>query len=269
MKKYPIACVSFFNSKPLIDPLVGRPEVDVIFEVPSGLLSHIESGRALAGLLPIVDFQHAKTDLLLTPAGIIGSDGPTLTVCVFSKVPPEQITTLYGDTDSHTSVILGQVILREVFNARPTMVPLSQKKESEPQAILLIGDKVVTAAPDRDVYKYHLDLGEQWKKLTGLPFVFACWMIRADTPPADASAIVRLLTEAQQQGARITEDLLDRYAAQSHWPRDLARRYYTEYLQYQITDRYRAGIAKFYELAASHGLLHTHREIKFSEAPGF
>lgn len=266
MNKHTVACVSFLNSKPLIEPLVGHPEVEVLFEVPSGLLAHIESGRAQAGLLPIVDFQHAQTDLLLTPAGIIGCDGPTLTVCVFSKVPPEKIHTLYGDTDSHTSVILGQVILREVFGAKPVMVPLSQKKEAEPEAILLIGDKVVTAAPDPEKYTYHLDLGEQWKKLTGLAFVFACWMIRADVPPAEAQSLVRLLTQAQKTGEKMTEALLDRYAAQSRWPRDLARRYFTEYLRYEITPRHRQGIAKFYELAAKHGLLNVHRDIKFVDA---
>jgi len=43
-----IGCVSFLNSKPLIDPLVsaraGRADVDVHFAVPSQLLGLLQTG---------------------------------------------------------------------------------------------------------------------------------------------------------------------------------------------------------------------------------
>ena len=109
-------------------------------------------------------------------------------------------TFYFGDTDSHTSVILAQLILRERFNVSPPLLPLSAARTAAdlPEAMLLIGDKVVNAAPDAAAYPHQLDLGEQWKLLTGLPFVFAMWMIRQDAAategPACTQSIIRSLS---------------------------------------------------------------------------
>ena len=59
--------------------------------------------------------------------------------------------------------------------------------------------------------------------------------------------------------------LLDRYCAEKQWPRDLARRYFTEYLRYAPDQRSRAGIARFYELANRHGLLDIRRSTRYLE----
>jgi chorismate dehydratase len=260
-----LACVSFLNSKPLIEALAGRPDLDIRLAVPSELLGIIERGEADTGLLSIVDYQLSKCDLLLVPAGAIGCDGPTLTVRLFSKVPARQITDVHGDTDSHTSVILAQVILREAYGVAARVLPLTAHPEDSPdgpQAMLLIGDKVVNAAPDGDVYKYQLDLGEEWKRLTGLPFVFACWMMRADAVDLE---LADGLAWAQKEGAKMTEALLDKYAADKHWPRDLARRYFTEYLRYEVTPRGRMGIERFFELAGKCGLLDVKRKVRYLE----
>ena len=264
-----LGCVSFLNSKPLIEPLVGNPAVRVHFAVPSLLLPLIESGTVTAGLMSVVDFQAAATKLLLLPAGMIGCDGPTLTVRVYSRVPPGRITALHGDTDSHTSVILAQVILRERFGIAPPLVPLGAAKGGEnlPESMILIGDKVVNASPDPAHYPHQLDLGEQWKLLTGLPFIFAMWMIREDRAAAEGAAIGRLLSGGRRAGAAMTEQLLDRYADETGWPRDLARRYFTEYLRYEVTAGAREGLARFFQLAQKHSLLECRRSIEYLEIP--
>ncbi len=261
-----IACVSFLNSKPLIDPLVGRDNVQVQFAVPSKLLDLIEDGAVSAALLSAVDFQFSTHDLLLIPAGMIGCDGPTLTVRIFSKVPPSQIKTLHGDTDSHTSIMLAQVLLRERYGITPAVEPFktdhANAAKVTPETMLLIGDKVVNAAPDPRDYPYQLDLGEEWKHLTGLPFVFAMWMMRKDKISTD---LARLLADAQQRGSAMTDELLDRHCADHGWPRDLARRYFTEYLRYKVTPRDRQGLAQFFKLAATLGILTIRRPIEYLE----
>ncbi|MGN6366864.1 MAG: menaquinone biosynthetic enzyme MqnA/MqnD family protein, partial [Phycisphaerae bacterium] len=192
-KVHRVGCVSFLNSKPLIDPLVGRADVAVHFAVPSQLMGLVEGGVVSTALMSVVDYQLCAQDLILVPAGMIGCDGPTLTVRIFSRVPAERIRVLYGDADSHTSVMLAQVILWKRYGVRVEMRAWSaenQESSSKNQegggaeALLLIGDKVVNAAPDGGVYRYQLDLGEEWKKLTGLPFVFALWMMRREEADA-------------------------------------------------------------------------------------
>ena len=74
---YQIACVSFLNSKPLIDPLLDNANIHVHFAVPSQLMALIESKTVSAALLSAVDYQLCRDDLLLVPAGMIGCDSPT------------------------------------------------------------------------------------------------------------------------------------------------------------------------------------------------
>ncbi len=134
--------------------------------------------------------------------------------------------------------------------------------------MLLIGDKVVNASPEEAEYPHQLDLGEEWKKLTGLPFVFAMWMIRRDRAAAEGAAIGRILEAARREGSERTEEIIDRHAAAKGWPRELARRYFTEFLRYEVTAEARAGLERFFELAARHGLLELRRRTAYLEVGG-
>ena len=261
-----LGCVSFLNSKPLIDSLVNRPDVHVHFAVPSQLLSLVENDICSTALMSVVDFQTSRVPLMLLPAGMIGSDGPTLTVRVYSRVRPGSIRMLHGDTDSHTSILLAQVILRERYGVHPAVVPLDTGT-AQPESLLLIGDKVVTASPDAALYPYQLDLGEEWKKLTGLPFVFAMWMMRKDRALVEGTQVARLLDNARRAGADVTDHLLDRYADEKGWPRELARQYLTKNLCFEVTPAARAGLSRFFDLAQRLELLPANRQIEYFESP--
>ncbi|MGC8623663.1 MAG: menaquinone biosynthetic enzyme MqnA/MqnD family protein [Phycisphaerae bacterium] len=265
-KRFVVGCVSYLNSKPLIDPLVDRPDVEVHFAVPARLVDLMAARQVDAALMPIVDYQNCPVPVVLSPGGAICCDGPTLTVRIFSKVPLTKTQKLYADTDSHSSVILAQIVLRELHNRQPEVIVTNmyQTPPAEAKTLLLIGDKVVNGAPPDAQYPYQLDLGEQWKVLTGLPFVFAMWMMPADRANVELAA---LLAGARQRGGEITEHLVAKYAEEKHWPPELARRYFTEYLQYAVTPRCRLGIEKFFELAGKHQLLRVHRAIRYMDAP--
>lgn len=259
-----VGCVSYLNSKPLIEPLVGRSDIDVEFAVPSALSGLLAAGAVDTALLPIVDYQTCPLELLLVPAGCIGCHGHTLTVRIFSRVPPDEITRLFADTDSHTSVILAQVILRQFYHSAPEILPLPLS-QGDPvwdnmESVLLIGDKVINAAPPPGHYPWQLDLGDQWARNTHLPFVFAMWMMPASHPDA---GLARLLAEARQAGDGMTDELVARYAQPRGWPPDLLHRYYRHYLDYQVKPASRQGIERFYELASAHNLLAVHRPIRY------
>ena len=44
----------------------------------------------------------------------------------------------------------------------------------------------------------------------------------------------------------MTEELVGRYAAERGWPGDLPRRYFTEYLRYEVTDRAKGGAGEVF-----------------------
>ena len=245
-----IGSVSFLNAKPLIYGLENDPSVELSLEVPSALLDGMRQSRYDVALLPVIDYQRMEGLRLLTSGGI-GCDGPTLTVRIFSRVPIDQIRTLACDTDSHTSVALARVLFAETYGFVPEMLPLSSFDGSDFRAAkLLIGDKVVCEEP-KDL-PHQLDLGEAWKRLTGLPFVFAAWMAREGV---DLGDLPLQLSRAKRDGLANVDHIIARDASARGWPADVARRYLTKYLQFDIGPRQLAAIERFHSLAFAHHVL--------------
>jgi chorismate dehydratase len=243
-----LGSVSFLNAKPLIYGLEEDSSVDLSLEVPSALLDGMRAGRYDVALLPVIDYQRADGLRLLTSGGI-GCDGPTFTVRIFSGVPIERIRTLACDTDSHTSVALARVLFAETYGFIPEMFPLSASGLTDSStAKLLIGDKVVSEEP-RDL-PYQLDLGEAWKRLTGMPFVFAVWMAREGVNLADLR-----LSRAKAEGLANVDRIIAREAGPRRWPPEVARRYLTEYLRFDVGAQQLRAIKRFHELAHRHGIL--------------
>ena len=217
-----LGVVSFLNSRPLIEGLADDPRVSLRFAVPSALPGLLQEGEVDAALIPVIDLASSAGRWQRVSDACIGSDGRTLTVRVFSKVPPEQMEVLHVDPDSHTSVALARLIWANVY-CRPLriepIVPVDQLRDCE--SVLLIGDKVVTTP--MPWFDYHVDLGDAWKKWTGLPFVFAVWATNHNQPEAQVpratgslpASGTRLVTEGNLPGslAQITARMPSRVRA--------------------------------------------------------
>ncbi len=242
-----VGSVSYLNTKPLVYGLDSSPHIQLFLDVPSRLLEGLRQSRFDVALLPIIDYQRMP-GLCLLPGACIGCNGPVLTVRIFSQVPIGQITTLACDTDSHTSVALARIILAEQYRLKPEFVDLSDGRT--PQSLLLIGDKVVCRPPLN--YPYELDLGQAWKTLTGLPFVFAAWVARRGVDLAD---LPRQLSSAKRSGLAHVSDIVTCFALPLGWPSDLAVEYLTTYLRYDLAAPELQAIGLFHRLAARYGLV--------------
>jgi chorismate dehydratase len=263
-----IGCVGYLNAKPLIEGLDALSPTQVRLDVPSRLASQLESGEVDLSLCPVIDYFRSTTPLQIVPVGGIGCLGPTLTVRLYSKLPYEQITRVHTDRDSHTSVALLRVILSERYHASPEVVPLDTDgpitwpdhprgkvdaaRTPTPQAVLLIGDKVVTNHPPQGVYAHELDLGEAWHDLTGLPFVFAVWMARQGTDLGNLPATLR---DLRITNAKRIKSIAMRYAPQLGWPPDLADRYLQHHMRYEIGRPQLDAIERFGAMAYTLGLI--------------
>jgi chorismate dehydratase len=247
VKTLRLGSVSYLNAKPLIYGLEQYDDLELALDVPSRLLEDLEGDFVDIALLPVIDYQRMD-GLVIVPSGGIGSDGETLTVRNFSKSPIEQITTLACDTDSHTSVALARIILAERFSSRPEFVPLNMANTHE--ARLLIGDKVITDEPKE--FHHQLDLGQAWRELTGMPFVFAVWIAREGV---DLRDLPQRLERAKREGLAHIDPIIELHALSRGWPADVARRYLTHHLQFDVGSREQQGIRLFHELAAKHELI--------------
>lgn len=256
-----IAAVGYLNTAPLIEGLGAWEGAEVIRAVPARIAPMLADGSADIGLASVVDFARAQGGLVMIPSGMIGCDGPTLTVRLFSSVPIGEIETVYADTDSHTSVVLCDLLLRERHGVRAAFVNFDVREQTDhdtgwPETLLMIGDKVVTGSPPAVRYPHQIDLGRAWYDTTGLPFVYAAWMTRAeraDDPRIRAAAAMLERTRLRNR-ARLDRIVTDRARA-SGWPEDLARRYIGQLLRFEPDARAREGVARFLDMAATHDLL--------------
>jgi len=274
-----IGYVKYLNTLPLVAGLESSRELRLHPGAPAMLASMLRAGEVDVALASIVDFaldqvdaspgaapasRRAPVELTLLPVGMIGCDGPTLTVRLYSRTPFDRVTHLACDVDSHTSVILARVILSRVFGARPvleTFDAASLGDSAWPDAVLLIGDKVVNGAPPAGTYTHELDLGLAWKELTGLPFVYAMWMARAadlreGSSRREAIRAAAILLERQRRRNLLRLDwIVDRFTPERGWPPELARRYVKDYLRYEPTEESMAAIQRFFDEAAEIGAL--------------
>jgi len=244
-----LGSVSFVNARPLIYGLDALPDVHLTLDVPANLLDGLRASRFDLALLPVIDYQRME-GLAILPAGGIGSDGHTLTVRIFSRTPIDQIKTLACDPDSHTSVALARIVLSRAYNLRPEFIELRRDDAVSHDAQLLIGDKVICEEPHG--YPHQLDLGEAWKDLTGMAFVFAAWMGPAEMISAFADETLR---RAKRDGLAHVDDIVQQYAVPRGWPADVAREYLTRYLQFDIGERQLEAIGTFHRFAAEEGII--------------
>jgi chorismate dehydratase len=272
MEPVRIAAVRYLNTAPLVEGLDTCEGITLLPVVPSRIADLVRAGEADIGLVSIVDAVREGPELALIPAGMIGCDGPTLTVRVFSSVPLASITHLHADTDSHTSVALARLILAKRFGISPPVIDFDVRErvtrggasaptpdrieDAWPDSVLLIGDKVVTDRPPASRYPHELDLGEAWKELTGLPFVYAMWMCRAaDADSARITTAATLLDRQRRHNLTRLEWIVSTRAPAARWPLDQARHYLGHLLRYQVGPREREAVTRFLGDAAHLGLL--------------
>lgn len=267
-----LGVVSFLNTVPLIDGLERLAEVELLCSVPSLLIDQLLADEVDVALCSSIDYVRSPDPLVIVPAGQLGSCGPTLTVRLYSKTPVEAVEQVHCDTDSHTSVALLRILLQEQYGVAPALIDYHAREHLSghqsvdwPDAMLLIGDKVVTDSPPAVRYPHQLDLGEAWFQLTGLPFVFAAWMARQAADSAQLTMACAVLDRQRRYNALHMDRLLRERAPQHGWPVDLARDYLTKHLEFDFDERSRAALKLFFDKALEHGLVPAGRAIRFPD----
>jgi len=238
-----IGCVQYLNSKPLIHGYEGP----VIFDHPSGLARDLIAGQLDVALVPTFEALRTPHYTLANDVGI-ACDGAVYSVFLAYRGPLTELRRVALDPASLTSVHLLQVLLREYHGLRPELLPLSAFPQ-EADAALIIGNQAIEfRQQDKDGYQI-LDLGEEWKRCTGLPFVFAPWLMRPDLP--HAAEVAGDLRALKDYGLAHLDEIIEAE------PRDPAftRRYLTEHIRFKLGEPEKAGIAKYRELLAKHGFI--------------
>jgi chorismate dehydratase len=247
--------VSYLNAKPLYHRLTEfAPGIVLEMDLPSRLADRLERGELDVALIPSVEYlRGAGRGYQILPGFAIAARGAVRSVKLFSRVPLDRIGRLALDAGSRTSQVLARVWLDACHGVRPGRIELLPMgvpmQESTADAVLLIGDRAMKV-PD-DGFHAVVDLAEAWQGLTGLPFVFALWVVRAGV---DLGALPEALERSRADGLAHADEL-----AATHGPGlglDVATcyDYLTRVLSYELGEREIAGLGRFAALSAAMGL---------------
>lgn len=250
-----IACVRYFNTAPLVEGLSRLDGVSLVFVPPARIAPMLVGGEADVGLASMIDsVQPPGLDVL--GAGIIGSDGPTHTVRLYSRVPIDRIRRLHADPESHSSVALARVLLRRVHGITPEIVAMPPEADAEaPEAMVLIGDKVALRPPPASIYVHGMDLGEAWREWTGLPFVYAAWMASPSASDDAVTLAASILDRQRRRNSMRLDWIVSRRAPEAGWDVREARRYAGELLRYDLGEPERRAAQRFIDEAADLGIV--------------
>jgi chorismate dehydratase len=259
-----IGSVPYLNAVPLTWALhkIGFRGT-LVFGTPAQLSRWLEGGKIDAGLVPIAEYLRGVGGGIV--AGVaLASDGAVRSVLLVSKVPTFQIETIAVDRGSRSSVMLLKVLMAERYGNIPVLFPMEPDLEamlSIADAALLIGDAALLAQvnPRWQV----TDLGQEWKELTGLPFVFAAWVLREGCAESE---LANWLIKAKVEGLKNLEAIVAEESQRRNLDENLVRYYLTECIRYDLTEVHIESIQTFNRLCVKHRLLPGIRNIRLIES---
>lgn len=182
--KVKISAVSYLNTRPFVYGLqTAASQLNYVLELnpPSICSEKLVSGRIDVGLIPVAKIPEVENARIISNY-CIGADGPVKSVLLLSRVPLEQIKTIYLDFESRTSVRLAQLLAHHFWHIQvewKALKPAHLNQLDRLESTVLIGDKTFDVANN---FPLQWDLAEEWIHYTGLPFVFAAWVANKALP---------------------------------------------------------------------------------------
>ena len=254
-----IGCVKYLNAHPLIRGWPG--EVD--FDHPSTLCKRLADGELDVALVSSFEFLRNPIYRIVDDVSI-SSDGPVYSVVVAHQGDISEIQEIELDPASQTAVNLLRCLLAELglspglTRCSTGVLPVGQagvspagaKRISRERARLLIGDQAIAFRQSHGDELEFWDLGEQWKNLVELPFVYALWLIRPEF--RDTKRVAQRLRALRNKNLSNLDQLI---AAENGFDSQFCSRYYREHLRFGFGEKEKQGLRTFADLCAKHGLL--------------
>jgi chorismate dehydratase len=260
-----LASVAYVNAEPLTRGFEKGPFRDP-FEVrrvpPAAIPALLRSGEADIGLIPSIEYQRME-GLEILPHLCIGSKRRARSVYLASRTPLESIRSVALDRNSRTSAALARIVLahrgiREV--AWGECAPSLEEMLQDHDAALLIGDAALQADTRGLLVT---DLAAAWHAMTGLPFVFAVWAVRAGTPLPEG---LRPFLESRRIGLAAIPQIAREAAARLRLEAGVIEEYLRVNIHYHLGTEETRALHLFYRQAVELGLLAGLRPVRMFDA---
>lgn len=221
---------------------------------------------------PSSSFEYGRNwrEYVLLPGFSISSRGPVQSVLLFAPGPLEALEgkEIAITGESATSVNLLKILLQEYvgLGEAKVAVPEGPVEGMLPERpALLIGDRALRASLQVPPGVRIFDLGELWFRFTGLPFVFALWILRRQAASERPEAVRTLLAQLSESRRRALASLADLAAdaPERLWLGKERLEAYWRCMSYDLGPAHLEGLRLFFRLSVKHGLLPQEPEIAF------
>jgi chorismate dehydratase len=252
-----LGVVPYLNVAPIIHGLRGDARFELVPEVPSLLSESLHRGDVDLGMIPTIEYPgHGYA---IVPGIAIASRGAVRSVRLFHRGPVEAIRRVALDTSSRTSAALVRILLRERLGRDPEYVDMGPDLGAmleAADAALVIGDPALDHEDDAPT----LDLGAEWRALTGLPFVFAFWAGRPDAlGPEDVAALQASL----RAGMAAIPEIAAAYPRRAPGRQGDNEAYLRDSIVFDLGPAERAGLEEFYRRARALDIIREVPELVF------
>ena len=241
-KKIKVSAVSYLNTLPFLNGINSSDAIDwmdLSLDIPSDCAKKLLSGEVDLGLVPVAILPQLKSYHIITDY-CIGAEGVVDSVTLFSDVSLDEIESVYLDYQSRTSVNLVQLLAEKHWNITPEWIQASEGFENKiegKKAGVIIGDRTFSLSKE---YQFKYDLSEEWFKLTGMPFVFACWVSNKELPPL----FIQKFNEALSYGVKNISEVITDYN-ETNISKNQLEFYLTKNISYLFDDNKKKALDTF------------------------
>jgi chorismate dehydratase len=230
--------------------------------VPACLNSLLASGDIDVCPSSSIAFSTHAEQFLIIPEISISSNGPVLSVLLFSTTPIEELggKTILLSSESATSVNLLKILLKIRYGCDCSYQATNQVDPGDlhgASALLLIGDSALRASmmlPNMFVY----DLGDLWSGWTGEPFVFALWLTTRTAFQNHGDELNRLFHQlccAKVYAKEHLEQIVEVSPERNWMGPELLLEYWRNNICYDLTEHHLDGLKRYFRLAVEAGLI--------------
>ena len=250
--------VRYINCEPVYYALeqgIVSADCEIQDGTPAELNERLRVGRLDVSVISVMEAALRPEAYRLLPGLAIACDGAVESVVLASTRPVEELHDLPVALSRHslTSVYLVRLLLEKAYHVRPRFLPDAEAGGAV--ARLMIGDEALCEGPR---FRHLLDLGKAWHALTGLPFVFAVWAVRAQIW-ANAAERVRELHHAllasKAHSQAHPEEILALARKRTGLPPEACRKYLRERLCFDLGPRHLEGLRTFLQMLVDAGEL--------------
>jgi len=271
MPGFRVSAISFLNTAPLMwdfEHGAAGEGFEVEYTIPAECAAALAAGRADVGIIPAITYAEIP-GLVILPNIAIAAKDHVRSILLVSKKPIEDVRTVATDTSSRTSVALTQILFAKFFGGHREFTPHRpdlHEMLKQHDAGLLIGDSALKISLHDSRY-YLYDLAHDWRRLTGMPFVFAFWAVRLDALNRKPGGmdLTGVFQQSRDHGLlpENVATLAKEWAVKLGLTEREISTYLTSNIHYHLDRENHAGLQLFFSYAHEIGLIPTIPELRF------